>query len=143
MTEAEHARISEIESEFVRMGVTSEWVSEYVRLCTFYPDPTHAMLPNGFMQHDVYIKRLNDLVQNLEKAKKQVSMCPATALVAAKQKQIVMCNAAQHELYRHLTLFKPVDPKSFYATLNALIDEKMCILTNIRIIEASNIMGPV
>lgn len=128
MSEAEHARLAEIEREFERLGVSSEWIAEYVHnLSIAYFGHVKLLLPPGTLPRYAYIKRLEELVKKLEKAREK----PEEA----------QPNVIQNDLYNHLTRFKPIDAKAFHAAIDALIDEKIRILTNIRITEATNMLS--
>ncbi len=53
------------------------------------------------------------------------------------QVQMLQPKIVQHELYRHLVDFKPINARAFHTAIDKLIAEKVCVLTNIRINEAS------
>jgi hypothetical protein len=81
MTEAEHARLAEIQQEYGAMGLTSQWVRDYTRLSAFYPDPAtdmpshdgkFIMLPPGTIPHEIYTEKLTNLTESMEKAEEHV-----------------------------------------------------------------------
>ena len=124
-----HARLAEIEKEYELMGLNRQNVDEYVIMSVVYPDPAtdmpshngrFLMLPPGTVPHELYTEKLTSLVQSMEEAPQKAEMCKY-----------------QHELRNLLTKFKPIDAKAFHEKIDALIQEEIRLLVNVRILEAT------
>jgi hypothetical protein len=119
-------------------------------------------LPPGTMPHTQYESTLNDLLDSMHKATQAAQAAQAAleqmrsatqAAQAAKawmpnshgvvthqlsrqteclQQQIKYPMALKKELYLFLTRFKPINAEAHRARLDALVDEKISILTEIR-----------
>ena len=177
MSEAEHARLAEIDKELESLHGTPHFVDNYVRMLAVYPDPATTppshngimlMLPQGTIPHAAYMETLHKLIRDIEQAEEFAKDIPniiklcedshghmkklktfsnpsqerafdlqLTQQVQEYRKQLCKPCEVQRELYDHLTKFKPINAKTFYDTLNALIKEKMRILANIRITEVT------
>ena len=171
MNEEEHARLYAINQEYERMGVTPVWVDEYARMLTFDPDPatdtpTHdgrfLMLPNGTMPCDLYIEKLTQLTESMEKAEEHAAAAKRfkpsddptkrdyisrfgksaydqdmARQAEMRKQQLRTPKELDHELRMLLTLLKPIDVKAFHDKIQALIKEENRIRTNIRIQEAT------
>ena len=169
--EEEHARLHEINRQYELMGVTSQWVDEYARTLTFYPDPAtdapshdgrFLMLPEGSMPCDLYIEKLTQLIESMEKAEEHAAVAkrfkPNSSgpdrhlpLSRSEKMEILEMNKQEemrkqqlrkpkefdYELRTHLTKFKPIDAKAFHDKIQSLIKEENRIRTNIRIQEAT------
>lgn len=73
----DQSKLQEIEREFTAMGVTPEWVDDYVRISQTCLDPAAELpchngrmilLPPGTMPDTEYVQVVNRLIQNIEKA---------------------------------------------------------------------------
>jgi hypothetical protein len=72
-----------------------------------------------------------------EAAIKQCKMTNSQKIIAEQlarqteslKRQIMHPKVLKNELYLHLTLFRPIDTKAHFKKLDALVDEKMRILT--------------
>jgi len=147
MTEAEHTRLDEIQKEYESMGVTPQWVDEYARMSVSYPNAAmetpshngrHFMLPEGTMPHEQFTKRLEYLVESIEKAEMPVQKDKnSKKQYFPKQSFPTDPKLMQQELRAHLKKFKPINAKAFHDKMDKLIKEENRILTNIRINEAS------
>ena len=111
-------RLVEIRQEYARMGVSAQWVSDYVRLLPFHHEmPLSLLLPDGTMPHEEYMKKLAGLVERMETGNE------------------VVCKETSHKLRMHLTECKPIDSNAFHEKMRVLVDEEHRILTNTRIQE--------
>jgi len=113
-------RLVEIREEYARMGVSAQWVCDYVRLLPFHHEmPLSLLLPDGTMPHEEYMKQLAGLVERMETGDE------------------VVRKETAHKLRIHLTECKPIDANAFHEKMGALIDEEHRILTNRRIQEVN------
>jgi len=146
---SEHDRLAEIEKEYELMGCSRQWVDEYVRMSVFYPDPAtdmpshdgrFPMLPPGTVPHKMYTEKLESLIQSMEKAKERA----ATSEEVDKDEYVKRfgIRAYEQELRNLLTKFRPIDAKAFHEKLNALIQEEIRLLVNVRILEATAFNRP-
>ena len=169
--EEEHARLHEINRQYELMGVTSQWVDEYARTLTFYPDPAtdapshdgrFLMLPEGSMPCDLYIEKLTQLIESMEKAEEHAAVAKRfkpnddptqrdyissfgksaydqdmARQAEMRKQQLRKPKEFDYELRTHLTKFKPIDAKAFHDKIQSLIKEENRIRTNIRIQEAT------
>ena len=165
MSDTEHARLAAIEREFLDMGATGEMVERYVlasssRLgsATEWPRHNGTMLhiPPGTVPHEEYIAKLEDLVDDIRNARKTATAAEraiedhkaanATTThdrqksIAIYEHQVIAPKIKVHALFLHLTKFRPINAAEYFKRLDALINEKIEILVNIRIVEGSNLM---
>ena len=170
MHEQEYERLGEIEREYESMGITSGWILEYNRLSTLYPDPVtdqpfhngqYLMLPSGTMPCEIYLQKLTSFIEDLEKEEKlareahrsytidnerynselgKINKLYIASRMELYKRQMARPKQIEEELYRHLFKVKPIDVKGFHDKMNALMKEKMKIMTNIRIAEATMMM---
>jgi hypothetical protein len=114
-------------------------------------------LPPGTKPHDEYAKTLNDLIQEIEKARQAadaaekaiewLKIADESAIKSTQYSGLRGENMArqteafkqrvnrpkvlQSELYTHLTKFKPINAKAFFDKMDALINERMSILAEL------------
>jgi hypothetical protein len=121
MNDSQKCEVVRIKLELLEIEMDNKDVDEYMRLSSLYPGPAigwprHHVdgsmhcLPKGTIPHDEYEKTLNDLVEGIKKAETRV---------------------LKNQLYIHLTKYRPIDAKAFFEKLDALIEERMTLFTDI------------
>ena len=156
------SRLAEIDQELLDMGMTPDTVDEYVRVAGLYhgnPTVLDCYLPLGTLPHKEYESRLDGLIESISvanqaaQAAKEALQHATEAAEAAKpcllnshaiiaqqlahrteclQRKLKHPKALKNELYLHLTRFKPINAEAHRERLDALIGEKIDILTEIR-----------
>ena len=166
MSDVDHARLAAIEQEFLDMGASRELVESYVKasctqvgVATAWPRHNGMMMhiPTATVPHLEYARTLEALVDDIRDARK-VAIAAERAIeehkavavnkcitnqdlqqrIALYERQVLMPKVKVHALYTHLTKSKPIDAAAYFKRLDTLINEKIDIMVNIRIVEGSN-----
>ena len=140
-------RLTEINKRFEALGLTPEWINQYMENRALYPmhpekamtpDGRMIMLPPGTLPDYVFFGTLSKIIKEMEIAKQnaiqaQSPMQPAdsgsTANLDEYQRHLCRFYVIQNDLHIHLTQYKPISTGEFLEEVNSLINERLRLLS--------------